>query len=151
VENHNPLFLFLEGCIRRFFVLLLLHLLAWLLFQWPLLVLYPLHLIAYFLVGKLAASNALNEDITGLGLEISFAGVGGVAAIILGILLWLFQGSLAVLLEVAEMGGFVAGLSRLALVFSANLPLSRSPWGSWWSVRVNLNKINLPKGEINHD
>jgi len=81
-----------KAAIGGFFVLLILHILVWVLFQWPTIMLYPVHLLAYYLVGRVAAGNALSEDPTGAGIEINFASIGGVSGLILGILIWGFQG-----------------------------------------------------------
>lgn len=89
--------------------------------------LYPVQLIAYFLIGRIAGGIAREEHYTSAeyGMtEVNYPAAGGVGGLAFCILVWILYGVVSLWLQVAQLGGFIAGFFGWAICFSIDLPVA---------------------------
>jgi hypothetical protein len=110
-------------------IILVLVILDLLFFQKPVLIVYPVQVFLYILVGRIAGSIAQSEDANaglqlGMGSDLNFPAMGGMAGLCLCLGSWLVYGVIALGLELAQLGGVFGGVFGLALCLALDLPLA---------------------------
>lgn len=99
------------------------------LLQAPLLVIYPLQPFLYFLVGRIAANIARNEDPNaglqlGLDSDLNFSATGGMGGACLCLATWFIYGVISLGLELAQLGSFIGSIFGVALCLAFDLPVA---------------------------
>jgi len=95
----------------------------------PLLIIYPLQLILYFVVGRIAGNKARQADPNqGLQLnmesDVNFFAVGSVAGFVMSLLAWVSYGIFSFALGLTQVAGFVVSVLSLIICALIDLPIA---------------------------
>lgn len=135
-KQHSPLGLGLKAALIGITIIIVITAANLLFFKVALLYAYPLQLILYFVVGRIAGNMAKNADPNaglqiGMPSDVNFASVGGTAGGILSLLTWILYGAVSLGLEMAQLGGFAGGVFGIAFcsIIDILIGIGLGAWG----------------------
>jgi hypothetical protein len=128
MEQENKILAGVRAAITGFFILLALNLLNLFLFRAPIIFLYPIQVLVYYLVGRIAGNTGREEHMTngmalGFETDLNYGALGGTAGFVLCIAMWLLYGFASLGLQMV-LGGFFVGVFGWMICLAFDLPFA---------------------------